>query len=100
MRNINTGSKKDERWRTADTVERCNVRRKGLHLSCADGNDLTLMDPENFEQSSACRRTLWATRRPSWWTTWRSRVHLIEGVPVAVALPEQVVMKLSRPIRW
>ena len=52
MRDLKTGNKTNERWRTADTVERLMTDNQRLHLfSYTDGDNLVLMDPETFEQT-------------------------------------------------
>lgn len=51
MRNVKTGAKKDERWRTVDTVERLQTDNRDYTYSYTDGENLVLMDPESFEQS-------------------------------------------------
>ena len=68
MRNLKSGDKKNERWRTADTVERLMTEDKEYTYSYTDGDNLVLMDPESYEQPT-CPATSWATPRRSWWTT-------------------------------
>src|SRR4029077_12974876 len=51
MRDLKTGNKTNERWRTADTVERLLTEEKEYTFSYADGTNLVLMDPETFEQA-------------------------------------------------
>ena len=43
MRNIKTGAKKDQRWRTADVVERLMTSDKDFAFSYAEGDNLMLM---------------------------------------------------------
>ncbi|MFM8724133.1 MAG: MBL fold metallo-hydrolase RNA specificity domain-containing protein [Planctomycetaceae bacterium] len=50
MRNVKTGAKKDQRWRTADTVERLTTEDKEFTYSYEDGGNLILMDPETVER--------------------------------------------------
>src|SRR5579864_2096451 len=50
MRNLKTGNKTNERWRTADTVERLTTEDRDYTYSYTDGTNLVLMDPETFEQ--------------------------------------------------
>ena len=58
MRNIKSGAKKDQRWRTADTVERLSTEDKEFAYSYADGEMLVLMDPETFEQTQVPKEIL------------------------------------------
>ena len=64
MRNIKSGAKKDQRWRTADTVERLTTEDKEFTYSYADGDNLVLMDPEPSSRPWCPRRSS-ATACPS-----------------------------------
>ena len=51
MRNLKTGNKTNERWRTADTVERLTTEEKEYTYSYSDGINLVLMDPDTYEEA-------------------------------------------------
>ena len=51
MRNVKSGAKKDQRWRTADTVERLMTEQKEYTYSYTDGDNLVLMDQETYEEA-------------------------------------------------
>src|SRR5487761_2343389 len=51
MRNLKTGNKTNERWRTADTVERLQTEEKEYAYSYTDGDNLVLMDPGTYEET-------------------------------------------------
>ncbi|MSP28916.1 MAG: elongation factor P, partial [Acetobacteraceae bacterium] len=50
MRNLKSGNKTNERWRTADTVERLMTEQKEYNYSYTDGTNLVLMDQETYEE--------------------------------------------------
>ena len=50
MRDLKSGNKTNERWRTADTVERLMTEEKEYTYSYTEGSNLVLMDAETFEQ--------------------------------------------------
>lgn len=91
MRDIRTGTKTNERWRTADTVEKCNVEEKDCTFLFADGEDLTFMDQENFEQFNLSKDVV-GESSAFLQDGMVVAVDFIEGVPVSVKLPEKVVM--------
>ena len=91
MRDIRTGTKSQDRWRTADTVEKCNVEEKECTFLFGDDDHLTFMDSENFEQFSVPRELLGETAA-FLQDGMVVAVDFIEGSPVSVALPEKVVM--------
>ena len=94
MRNIKTGAKKDQRWRTADTVERLMTEDKDYTYSYAEGDGLVLMDPETFEQTTVPKEIL-GERLPFLVENMTVNVRLIEGEPVAMSLPETAVLEVT-----
>ena len=93
MRNIKTGAKKDQRWRTADTVERLETADEEFTFSYAEGENLILMHPETFEQTTVSQDIL-GERLPFLVENMVVQVRLIEGEPVAMSLPEQVTLEV------
>lgn len=91
MRDIRTGTKTNERWRTADTVEKCNVEEKDCTFLFVDGDALTFMDQENFEQFNLTREVL-GDGAAFLQDGMQVAVDFIEGSPVSVSLPEKVTM--------
>lgn len=94
MRDIKTGTKKDDRWRTADTVERLMTEDKEFTYSYADGDNLVLMDPETFEQTVVPAAIL-GDRLPFLAENMTVSVKLIEGDPVAMDLPQHVTLEVT-----
>ena len=91
MRDIRTGTKSQDRWRTADTVEKCNVEEKECTFLFGDDDNLTFMDSENYEQFSVPTDTLGETAA-FLQDGMVVAVDFIEGSPVSVTLPEKVIM--------
>ena len=94
MRNIKTGSKKDQRWRTADVVERLTTEDKEFVFSYPEGDMLVLMDPETFEQTTVPKEIL-GERLPYLEENMKVQVRLIEDDPVAMELPELVTCEIA-----
>jgi len=55
MRNVKTGAKKDQRWRTADTVERLTTEDKEFTYSYGEGGNLILIGPGNLRTDPGAR---------------------------------------------
>jgi len=91
MRDIRTGTKTNERWRTADTVEKCNVEAKECTFLFRDDDVMTFMDSETFEQFTMPNDTLGDTIA-FLQDGMVVEVDFVEGSPVSIALPEKVVM--------
>ena len=94
MRNVKSGAKKDQRWRTADTVERLTTEDKDYNFSYAEGGSLVLMDPDTYEQTTVPKDIL-GDRLPFLVDNMTVNVRLIEGEPVAMSLPETVVLEVT-----
>lgn len=93
MRNLKTGNKTNERWRTADTVERLQTEQKVYTYSYTDGDNLVLMDPESFEQAMIPSAIL-GEKVAFLQDNMEVEVDLVEGDPVAINLPVSVVLQI------
>ena len=93
MRDLKTGNKTNERWRTADTVERLLTEEKEYTYSYTDGTNLVLMDNESFEQAMVPADLL-GDAAPFLQDNMPVTVDLVEGEPVAIHLPASVVLEV------
>ena len=93
MRNLKTGNKTNERWRTADTVERLQTDNKEYTYSYTDGDNLVLMDPETFEQAMVPAALL-GDLAPFLQDNMVVTVDLVENDPVGIHLPATVVLEI------
>jgi elongation factor P len=93
MRNLKTGNKTNERWRTADTVERLQTEQKVYTYSYTDGDNLVLMDPETFEQTMIPAEIL-GEKVAFLQDNMEVEVDMVEGDPVAMSLPQSVVLQI------
>ena len=93
MRNLKTGNKTNERWRTADTVERLTTEDRDFTYSYTDGDNLVLMDPETFEQFMVPTAIL-GDSAPFLQDNMAVSVALVEGDPVGITLPPHVTLEI------
>ncbi len=93
MRDLKTGNKTNERWRTADTVERLMTDNKEFSYSYTDGINMVLMDPATFEQTMVPIGLL-GDAAPFLQDNMTVMVDLVEGEPVGVHLPATVVLEI------
>ncbi len=91
MRDLKSGNKTNERWRTADTVERLMTEDREFTYSYTDGDNLVLMDPETFEQSHVPAAIL-GEALPFLQDNMVVNVKLVEGDPVGMELPAMVTL--------
>jgi elongation factor P len=93
MRNLKTGNKTNERWRTADTVERLTTEDKDYTYSYTDGDNLVLMDTETFEQFMVPTALL-GDSAPFLQDNMPVSIALVEGDPVGITLPPNVTLEI------
>lgn len=93
MRDLKTGNKTNERWRTADTVERLQTEQNEYTYSYTDGDNLVLMNPETFEQVMIPAE-LMGDAAPFLQDNMTVTVDLVESDPVAIHLPPSVVLEV------
>ncbi len=93
MRDLKTGNKTNERWRTADTVERLQTEEKEYTYSYTDGDNLVLMDPDSFEQAMIPVAIL-GEQAAFLQDNMRVTVDLVEGDPVGIHLPPTAVLEV------
>ena len=93
MRDVRTGVKTNERWRTQDTVEKLNVEEKVCTMLFAEDDMVTLMDSETYEQF-AVPKELAGEAAVFLNEGMQVTVDLVEGKPVAVHLPATVTLQI------
>jgi elongation factor P len=93
MRDLKSGNKTNERWRTADTVERLMTEEKEYTYSYTDGSNLVLMDPETYEEAHIPTDLL-GDLAPFLQDQMTVKVDLVEGDPVGIHLPPTVVLEV------
>ena len=93
MKDIRTGTKTIERFRTQETVERARLDEKEMQFLYFEGNLATFMDQESYEQYHIERETI---GDPADFLNdgMVVNVTLHENVPLAVDLPQTVTLEL------
>ncbi|MEJ0016168.1 MAG: elongation factor P [Acetobacteraceae bacterium] len=93
MRDLKSGNKTNERWRTADTVERLMTEDREYTYSYTDGTNLVLMDPETYEETHIPQALL-GELAPFLQDNMQVTVDLVEGEPVGIHLPPTVILEV------
>lgn len=91
MRDINSGNKTNERFRTADTVEKLMNETIDCQFLYREGDKLFFMNKENYDQMEISVDMMGESvgfLQDSMDVT----MNLIEGRPISVSLPAQVVL--------
>jgi len=94
LRDLRNGSKLNERFRSAENVERVRLDEKDYQFLFADDDQLTFMDTETYEQITLAREAVGEQvvfLQDGMVVTVQSH----EGEPIAVRLPDAVVLAVT-----
>ena len=93
MRDLVTGTKSQDRWRTADTVERLEVRAHDCQFLFKDGDMYTFMDTSTYDQFNLSTELI-GEKAGFLQDNMEVAVNFIEGKPVSVNLPQNVTLEV------
>jgi len=93
MKAVEEGTKTNERFRTEDTVEKLMVEEKDCQFLFEDSTGLTFMDSETFDQFNMPSDIL-GDSRPFMTDGMSVIISFIDGKPISVELPLQVVCEV------
>lgn len=93
MRDVTTGTKTNARFRTADTVERLMTDSRECQFLFADGDNLTFMDNETFDQFMVPTELV---GEPAVFLQEGMTVvvTLVEGSAIGVEMPKSVTLEI------
>lgn len=91
LKNLRDGTKLNERFRAAESVERAYLEQKKFQYLYADGELLTLMDGESFEQIDV-NADLIVGGRAYLQEGMEVEVETFEDQPIGISLADTVVM--------
>lgn len=94
LRNLRNGSKLNERFRSADKVERVRLEQKDQQFLYEQDGMLVFMDSETFEQIELSAELL-GDRRPFLQDGMTVVIEYYESEALSVQLPEKVVCKIE-----
>lgn len=93
MKEITSGIKLNERFRSTEDVEKARLDQKEYQFLFMDGDLLTVMDLETYEQENFSKDLI-GDAFPFLQDNMEITVETYEGSPVSIALPEQVVLEV------
>jgi len=94
MKDIQSGTKLNERFRSEDKVEKAHVEARDMQYLYEDGDNLVFMDNESYEQISIPREDLEAQMGyllPNTEVT----VTFFEERPIGLELPANVILRIA-----
>jgi elongation factor P len=93
MRDLKSGMKTQQRWRTADTVEKLSTEQKTANFLYSDGDLFTFMEQQSYEQIGLSRDAV-GEQADFLQDNMEVTIDYVEGNPVAVHLPQTVVLTI------
>ncbi len=94
MKSLVEGTKLNERFRSAETVERVYLDEMDHQFLYEEGDDLVFMDQETFEQINISKDFV-GEGAAFLQDSMIVKLSLYEGRPIAVQLPDTVVLEIS-----
>ena len=93
MKDIRDGTKLNERFRASESVEKVRLDEAQYQFLFADGDEVTFMETETYEQITLRRETIGdpAVFLQDGMTV---TVQSYEGAPIGVELPDSVIMEV------
>lgn len=93
MRDIASGNKSNDRWRTQETVEKLEVRERDSQYLYKEDNLFTFMDTETFEQFSLSEEDL-GDAASFLQDGMAVTTETIEDKPVGIKLPQNITLEV------
>jgi elongation factor P len=93
MRDVRSGLKSDERFRTQEMVERVRIDEAEFSFLFAEEDQLTFMNQENFEQVTVSREIV-GDAAVYLQDGMKVTIESYEGQPLSVTLPDTVTMEI------
>jgi elongation factor P len=93
LKNAIDGTKLNERFRSSETVERVRLEQKDYQFLYAEGDMLTFMDTDTYDQISIPRYFL-EERAAFLQDGMRVTIESHEGRPIGIGLPDQVTLEV------
>jgi elongation factor P len=94
LKNLINGTKLNERFRSAETVERVQLELKDFSFLYEQGNALVFMDIESYEQLELAKDFV-GDRGAFLQDGMMVTVQLYEERPIGIALPDQVTLTVT-----
>jgi len=93
LRNLENGSKLNERFRSSEVVEKLNISTKVYQFLYSSGEILTFMDIENYDQIEITENLI-GDQKYFLQNGMQVNLEIVEDKPVGISLPEQVVQEV------
>jgi elongation factor P len=94
LKDIESGTKLNERFRSSEMVEEIHLDKKDFQFLYANGDMLTFMDMENYEQIELARDFV-GDQAAFLQDGMKTLVQMYESKPIGIKLPAQVTLTIA-----
>ncbi len=94
LKNLTTGTKKNERFRAAESVERVYLDEQEFSYLYAEGNQFVFMDQNTFDQINLSKDFI-GDAAPFLQDNMMVQICLHDGQPISIKLPEHVTLEVT-----
>jgi elongation factor P len=94
LKDIESGTKLNERFRSSEMVEEIHLDKKDFQFLYANGDMLTFMDMENYEQIELARDFI-GDQADFLQDGMKTLVQMYENKPIGIKLPVQVTLTVA-----
>ena len=95
LREVRDGTKLNERFRSAETVERVRLDQKDYQYLYSDGDQFTFMDQETYEQVTLDSSIIEPEQGQFLQDGMSVTIESYENSPIGVSLPEKVTLGVA-----
>ncbi len=95
LRDIRSGTKLNDRFRSSETVERARLDQKEYQYLYADGDMYTFMDNETYEQITLTNDLIGEDQIPFLQESMNVIIESHEEDPIGVQLPDHVTLEVT-----
>lgn len=95
LKDIRDGTKLNERFRSAEKVERVRLEQRNYQFLFNEGDMFTFMDNETFEQMALAKELIGEDQIPFLQEGMEVQIESFEESPIGVSLPDTVTLEIT-----
>ncbi|MGX6960226.1 MAG: elongation factor P [Rickettsia endosymbiont of Pentastiridius leporinus] len=95
MKNLKTGTKRNERFSSSDHLEKAELEQKDYQFLYFEGDNLVLMDTENYDQINIDKEIL-GEKLPFLTENMVVKVEFYNERPLSIELPATVTLEITQ----
>ena len=95
LKDINSGTKKNERFRSDENIEKAYLEQRNFQFLYSSGNEYFFMDQKNYEQISVNKEKIISDTLPYLKDGINVSIELKDDEPINILLPETITLEIK-----